>query len=91
VSCQTSYGWTSDSTASASRRSGERGLEAVHGRLGLLVEEAEGEGAYAPTLDGLGPVGDGAHADHEHVVVPRLPERAALLALLLLAPVAEKV
>lgn len=37
------------------------------------------------TLDGLGPVGDGAHAIHEHVLVDRLPERAALLALLLLA------
>jgi glutamate carboxypeptidase len=38
------------------------------------------------TLDGLGAVGDGAHAAHEHVVVDRLPERAALLALLLLQP-----
>ena len=34
----------------------------------------------APTLDGLGAVGDGAHADHEHVVVAELPIRAALLA-----------
>jgi glutamate carboxypeptidase len=39
------------------------------------------------TLDGLGAVGDGAHAVHELVFVDRLPERAALLALLLLAPV----
>jgi glutamate carboxypeptidase len=36
-----------------------------------------------PTLDGLGPAGDGAHAEHEHVVVSSLPERAALLAALL--------
>lgn len=33
-----------------------------------------------PTLDGLGAVGDGAHADHEWVGVPALAERAALLA-----------
>jgi glutamate carboxypeptidase len=42
---------------------------------------------FSATLDGLGAVGDGAHADHEFVYVDRLPERAALLALLLLAPV----
>ena len=33
-----------------------------------------------PTLDGLGAVGDGAHAVHEHVVTAHLPWRAALLA-----------
>jgi glutamate carboxypeptidase len=36
-----------------------------------------------PTLDGLGAVGDGAHAAHEHVDVTALPWRAALLAGLL--------
>ena len=36
-----------------------------------------------PTLDGLGPIGDGAHAHHEHVVVSELPWRAALVAALL--------
>jgi glutamate carboxypeptidase len=36
-----------------------------------------------PTLDGLGPQGDGAHALHEHVVVADLPWRAAFLAALL--------
>ncbi|HSG39720.1 MAG TPA: M20 family peptidase, partial [Thermoanaerobaculia bacterium] len=41
---------------------------------------------FTPTLDGLGAVGDGAHAVHEHVLVDRMPERAALLALLLLEP-----
>ncbi len=35
-----------------------------------------------PTLDGLGPAGDGAHAEHEHVLVGDLPWRAALLAAL---------
>jgi glutamate carboxypeptidase len=36
-----------------------------------------------PTLDGLGAVGDGAHAAHEHVEMSSLPWRAALLAGLL--------
>jgi glutamate carboxypeptidase len=36
-----------------------------------------------PTLDGLGAIGDGAHAVHEHVSVPDLPWRAALIAGLL--------
>ena len=36
-----------------------------------------------PTLDGLGAVGDGAHALHEHVDCAQLPWRAALLAGLL--------
>ncbi len=33
-----------------------------------------------PTLDGLGAVGGGAHADHEFVVVDTMPDRARLLA-----------
>jgi glutamate carboxypeptidase len=37
-------------------------------------------GLGIPTLDGLGGVGDGAHAAHEHVVVAELARRAALLA-----------
>ncbi|MBT8447604.1 MAG: M20 family metallopeptidase [Gammaproteobacteria bacterium] len=41
---------------------------------------------YTATLDGLGAVGDGAHAAHEHIQVSQLAERCALLALLLLAP-----
>jgi glutamate carboxypeptidase len=36
-----------------------------------------------PTLDGLGGVGEGAHADHESVVISELPRRAALLASLI--------
>jgi glutamate carboxypeptidase len=37
-----------------------------------------------PTLDGLGVLGGGAHADDEHILIDSLPERAALLATLLL-------
>lgn len=62
--------------------------------LGLELEEAAAGGAsdgnftslQAPTLDGLGAVGEGAHADHEQVRVEKMPERAALLALLLASP-----
>lgn len=39
--------------------------------------------AGIPTLDGLGAVGDGAHADHEWASVGAMPERAALLAELI--------
>jgi glutamate carboxypeptidase len=35
-----------------------------------------------PTLDGLGAVGDRAHAEGEYVVLDAMPERAALLAVL---------
>jgi glutamate carboxypeptidase len=38
-----------------------------------------------PTLDGLGPRGDGAHALHEHVLLQDLPWRAAFLARLLVS------
>ena len=64
-------------------------------RLGLDVGEAGLVGGASdanftseltPTLDGLGALGGGAHAADEHVVVSALPERAALLALLLLDP-----
>lgn len=60
--------------------------------LGMELEEAstgggsDGNLAAAlgiPTLDGLGGVGDGAHARDEHIVIRELPRRAALLAALL--------
>ncbi|MGH9735771.1 MAG: M20 family metallopeptidase [Candidatus Acidiferrales bacterium] len=60
--------------------------------IGITVDEASTGGGSdgnftsalgIPTLDGLGPVGDGAHSPREHVVIRRLPERAALLAGLL--------
>ncbi len=37
-------------------------------------------GLGIPTLDGLGAVGDGAHAPHEHILISELPRRAALIA-----------
>jgi glutamate carboxypeptidase len=64
----------------AQRLAGEMGLE--------LEEAATGGGSDGnftaamgvATLDGMGAVGAGAHAAHEHVVVGHLVERTALLA-----------
>lgn len=62
--------------------------------LGLDLEEGQAGGAsdgnftgqHTATLDGLGAVGGGAHADHEFIYVDRTLDRCALLALLLLVP-----
>jgi len=43
-----------------------------------------------PTLDGLGAVGDGAHADHEWASAAALPERTALVAALVSAILARE-
>jgi glutamate carboxypeptidase len=60
--------------------------------LGIPLTEAAVGGASdgnftgalgVPTLDGLGCVGEGAHADHENIVVRDLPRRSALLAHLI--------
>lgn len=40
-------------------------------------------GIGVPTLDGLGAVGGGAHAEHEHVIVAELAPRTALLTALI--------
>lgn len=61
----------------------------VADELGWKLEEASVGGGSdgnftaalgVPTLDGLGGVGEGAHAEHESVVISELPKRAALLA-----------
>ncbi|MFC7392292.1 M20 family metallopeptidase [Scopulibacillus cellulosilyticus] len=36
-----------------------------------------------PTLDGLGSVGEGPHAEYEHILIDQLPVRSALMAKLL--------
>jgi glutamate carboxypeptidase len=60
------------------------GIEALHGRsVGGASDGNLTAADGRPTLDGLGAVGDGAHADHEWASVPALAERAALLAALL--------
>ncbi|MDJ0798913.1 MAG: M20 family metallopeptidase [Calothrix sp. MO_167.B12] len=63
--------------------------------LGMEIQEGMAGGGsdgnttslYTPTLDGLGAVGDGAHAPGEFVYLDTLVERSALLARLLLDPV----
>ncbi len=71
-----------------------RHARALAEQMGLrLGESAAGGGSDGnltgalgvPTLDGLGAVGNGAHALSEHVIIRALPERAALLAALLAA------
>jgi glutamate carboxypeptidase len=60
----------------------------VASSLGIdLAEASVGGGSdgnftsvLAPTLDGLGAVGEGAHAKNENIVLAELPRRAALLA-----------
>jgi glutamate carboxypeptidase len=60
--------------------------------LGIRLEQSHAgggsDGNFAsalgiPTLDGLGAVGEGPHAEYEHVVLDQLPLRAALFAKLL--------
>jgi len=60
------------------------GLDLAEGATGGGSDGNFAAAVGTPTLDGLGADGDGAHAAHEHVLVDSLPERAALLAALLL-------
>lgn len=69
----------------AQRLAGQIGLELVEARAGG-GSDGNTTSLYTATLDGLGPVGDGAHAHHEHLDLDRTIERTALLALLILAP-----
>lgn len=65
-------------------------------QLGLDLEQGTAGGGsdgnttslYTATLDGLGAVGDGAHATHEFLFAEKMVERTALLALLLMSPAA---
>ncbi len=62
-------------------------------KLGLDLDEvvtgggSDGNtaGQLAPTIDGMGVRGDGAHTDHEFMFLPSLVERAQVLALFLAA------
>jgi len=61
------------------------GLDLDSGRSGG-VSDGNTAAQFTPTLDGLGPVGDGAHAEHEFCYIDALPERSTLLALLIASP-----
>lgn len=58
----------------------ELGLELDEVVTGGASEAAFASALGIPTLDGLGADGDGAHAEHEHVLLSSLPERVALTA-----------
>lgn len=70
-----------------------RKARALAAELGFVLDEAATGGASdgnftsalgIPTLDGMGAVGEGAHASHESVVIEHLTPRTALLAGMLL-------
>ena len=67
---------------------------ALAAELGFALEEAATGGGSdgnftaalgVPTLDGIGAVGDGAHAAHESVVIEHLVPRTALLAAMIVS------
>jgi glutamate carboxypeptidase len=69
-----------------------REAQALAAELGITLEEAATGGASdgnftsalgIPTLDGMGAVGEGAHAWHESILIEHLAPRTALLAGLL--------
>ena len=68
------------------RALGSRVDLALEGGLAGGGSDGSTASQYTATLDGLGPVGDGAHAAHEYLEIGPTLDRAALLALLLLAP-----
>jgi glutamate carboxypeptidase len=60
------------------------GLELKGGKTGGGSDASIAAQGGIPVLDGLGPDGDGIHAEHEHMLIPSLIERTALLTELLL-------
>ena len=70
--------------AGAGGRRATSGCPPLHGaEVGGASDGNFTAGIGVPTLDGLGAVGGGAHADHEHVVVAELEPRTRLLAALI--------
>jgi glutamate carboxypeptidase len=61
----------------------ELGVELGEGASGGGSDGSIAASAGAATLDGLGPMGAGAHAEHEHIVLADLPFRLALMSRLL--------
>jgi glutamate carboxypeptidase len=68
--------------------------QALGAELGVVLEESSSGGGSdgnftaalgVPTLDGLGAVGEGAHAAHESILINRIADRTALLAKLVAA------
>jgi glutamate carboxypeptidase len=59
------------------------GMKLEAGKTGGGSDASIASNLGVPTLDGLGPDGDGIHAENEHLILPSLVERAALLTELL--------
>lgn len=57
----------------------EMGMTLEGGKAGGGSDASIASGIGRPTLDGLGPDGDGMHAENEHLILPSLIDRAALL------------
>jgi glutamate carboxypeptidase len=64
----------------------ELGFELGAARVGGASDGNLTAAAGVPTLDGMGPMGGGAHARDEHVILSDMPRRAALLARMLADP-----
>jgi glutamate carboxypeptidase len=73
---------SADLFARAQRLGKELGFEVEGRSVGGGSDGNFTAGIGVATLDGLGAVGDGAHARHEHVVIDEMPKRIALLAAL---------
>lgn len=68
----------------ATRLAGDAGLDPLESvAVGGASDGNFTAGIGIPTLDGLGAVGGGAHADDEHVIADKIPGRTALLAILI--------
>jgi glutamate carboxypeptidase len=70
-----------------------RKARSLAAELGFVLDEASTGGGSdgnftaalgIPTLDGMGAVGEGAHANHESVLIDHLAPRTALLAGMLI-------
>lgn len=68
----------------AQRVAGEMGVKLEECSVGSASDGNFSAALGVPTLDGLGAVGDGAHATDEHLVISEMAVRAALLGRLLL-------
>jgi glutamate carboxypeptidase len=71
--------------ATAQRIAADLGFELRGERVGGASDGNLTAAAGVPTLDGLGPMGDGAHARHEHVLVSDLARRVDLIERLVLS------
>ena len=71
--------------ALAQRAGAAIGLDVSEGATGGASDGNFTAALGVPTLDGLGAIGDGAHARHEHVEIASLPDRAALAAATIIA------